>query len=195
VLRTRESRVCEQIRMTLKTPLVSNHTMPKVRDRRPTWLGTYACNAIWFTDTLCWNYVIKAYSLNSVEDKFSDNLVCRARIIHDGSSDQLPTKNRNTKYTHKVAQLNFGRISWALPSFCYPYPTEVGTTCFHHVMIKIRHLLLRPAACLQPFSKLKWILTTVNAAGTRLTCLSKHGGAWDNKFWSSIQWPTSTNDA
>jgi hypothetical protein len=24
----------------------------------------------------------------------------------------------------------------------------VGTTCFHHVVIKIRHLFLRPAACL-----------------------------------------------
>jgi hypothetical protein len=23
----------------------------------------------------------------------------------------------------------------------------VGTTCFHHVVIKIRHLFLRPAAC------------------------------------------------
>jgi hypothetical protein len=37
-------------------------------------------------------------------------------------------------------------------SFSYPYPTKWGrlvrTTCFHHVVIKIRHLFLRPAACL-----------------------------------------------
>jgi hypothetical protein len=32
----------------------------------------------------------------------------------------------------------------------YPLPTlsGVGTTCFHHVVIKIRQLFLRPAACL-----------------------------------------------
>jgi hypothetical protein len=34
-----------------------------------------------------------------------------------------------------------------------------------------------------------WVLTTVNAAGTSLTCFPKHGGAQDNKFWSPIRWP------
>jgi hypothetical protein len=54
----------------------------------------------------------------------------------------------------------------------------VGTTCFHHVVIKIRHL------------KLEWMLTTANATGTNsLTCLPKHGGARDNNYWSPIQWP------
>jgi hypothetical protein len=32
-----------------------------------------------------------------------------------------------------------------------------------------------------------WVLTTANAAGTNgLTCLPKHGGSRDNKFWSPI---------
>jgi hypothetical protein len=35
--------------------------------------------------------------------------------------------------------------------------------------------------------KLERLLTTANAAGTNsLTCLLKHGGARDNKFWLSI---------
>jgi hypothetical protein len=39
-------------------------------------------------------------------------------------------------------------------------------------------------------------VTTTNAAGTNsLTCLPKHGGARDDKFWSPIQRLTSTNDA
>jgi hypothetical protein len=50
----------------------------------------------------------------------------------------------------------------------------VGTTCFHHAVIKIRHLFLRQV--------LEWMLTIANAAGTNgLTCLPKHGGAPDNK--------------
>jgi hypothetical protein len=58
----------------------------------------------------------------------------------------------------------------------------VGTTCFHHVVIKTRPLFLRPAACRQASLKL-WVLTTANAAGTNsLTCLPKHGGARNSKF-------------
>jgi hypothetical protein len=37
--------------------------------------------------------------------------------------------------------------------------------------------------------KLEWLLTIANATGTNgLTCLPKHGGARDNKFWSPILW-------
>jgi hypothetical protein len=61
---------------------------------------------------------------------------------------------------------------------------QVGTTGFNHVVIKILQLFLRPA-CL-----MSTILETgpgANAAGTYgLTCLLKHGGARDNKFWSLI---------
>jgi hypothetical protein len=71
----------------------------------------------------------------------------------------------------------------------------VGTACFYHVVIKIRHLFYdQSPAWRQPSLKLEWMLTTVNAAGTNsLTCLPKHGGARCNKFWSPIQWLTSMN--
>jgi hypothetical protein len=60
----------------------------------------------------------------------------------------------------------------------------VETTCFHHVVIKIRQLFLRPAACLtSTLLELERVLTTANAARANdLTCLPKHGGARDNKF-------------
>jgi hypothetical protein len=32
----------------------------------------------------------------------------------------------------------------------YRYPTKWGRYVFHHVVIKIRQLFLRPAACLTP---------------------------------------------
>jgi hypothetical protein len=61
----------------------------------------------------------------------------------------------------------------------------VGTTCFHHVMIKIRQLFLRPAACLTSTLLETGVATNANAAKTNgLICLPKHGGAGDNKFWS-----------
>jgi hypothetical protein len=59
---------------------------------------------------------------------------------------------------------------------------------FHHVVIKIRQLFYdRPPAWHQLSLKLEWVVTTANVAGTNdLTCLPKHRGAWDNKFWSPI---------
>jgi hypothetical protein len=70
--------------------------------------------------------------------------------------------------------------------------SEIGTTCFYHTVIWIRQLFSQPAACLtQPPLKLEWLLTTAKATGTKgLTCLSKHGGARDKKFWSPILWLT-----
>jgi hypothetical protein len=38
----------------------------------------------------------------------------------------------------------------------------VGTTYFHHVVIKIQQLFLRPAACLTSTLKLEWVQTTAN---------------------------------
>jgi hypothetical protein len=58
---------------------------------------------------------------------------------------------------------------------------------FHHVVIKIRQLFLQLAACLTSTLLENGViqLTTENATGTNgLTCLSKHGGARDNKVWS-----------
>jgi hypothetical protein len=41
--------------------------------------------------------------------------------------------------------------------------------------------------------KLEWLQKTANAAGTNgLTCLPKHGGARDNKFDPSDDWPLQT---
>jgi hypothetical protein len=46
-------------------------------------------------------------------------------------------------------------------SSCSPYPnTWVGTTCFHQVVIKIRHLFYDR----QPSLKLEWMVTPENAA-------------------------------
>jgi hypothetical protein len=43
----------------------------------------------------------------------------------------------------------------------------VATTCFHHVVTKIRQLFLRLAACLtSTLLELEWVETTTNAAGT-----------------------------
>jgi hypothetical protein len=64
----------------------------------------------------------------------------------------------------------------------------VGTTWFNHVVIKIRHLFLRPAVCL--LSTLLETGADANAAGTNsLTCLPKHGGARDQL---SNDWPRQT---
>jgi hypothetical protein len=86
----------------------------------------------------------------------------------------------------------FGDKARVLSSFSYPYPTKWGGHVFHHIVIEIRQLFLRPA-WRHPSSKLEWVLMTVNAAGTNvLTCLPKHGGARDNKFWSPITRPLRT---
>jgi hypothetical protein len=70
----------------------------------------------------------------------------------------------------------------------------IGRTCFHYVVIKIRHLFLRPPAWRQPSLKRECVLSTANAAGTNgLKCFPKHGG--DNKFWSFILWMTFDNVA
>jgi hypothetical protein len=46
---------------------------------------------------------------------------------------------------------------------------------------------------LKPSLKLEWVLTTANSVGTNgLTCLPKHGGALNNKFWSPYAWPLRT---
>jgi hypothetical protein len=59
-----------------------------------------------------------------------------------------------------------------------------GTTCFSSCCDKDSAIILRPAACLTGR-----VLTTAITAGTNsLTCLPKHGGARDNKFWSPILW-------
>jgi hypothetical protein len=64
----------------------------------------------------------------------------------------------------------------------------VGTTYFHDVVIKIRQLFSRPAACL------RWVQITANAAETNgLTCLPKHGGDRGNNFdHPSNDWPLRT---
>jgi hypothetical protein len=73
--------------------------------------------------------------------------------------------------------------------FFFLFPTlnplsGVGTTCFHHVVIKIRHLFLQPATCLTS----TLLETGVGANDCKcsrdqqITCLPKHGGARDNKF-------------
>jgi hypothetical protein len=73
--------------------------------------------------------------------------------------------------------------------------SEVGTTYFLWCCDK-DYFYDRPPAWRQPSLKLEWVITTANAAGTNgWTCLLKHGGARDNKFWSSILWLTIENCA
>jgi hypothetical protein len=84
--------------------------------------------------------------------------------------------------------LHAARVSCLVELLAYPFPTliplsGVGTTYFH-VVIKVWQLFLRPAACLT----LTPLETGVSAndckCGTNgLTCLPKHGGARDNKFF------------
>jgi hypothetical protein len=69
----------------------------------------------------------------------------------------------------------------------YPYPVGYNVF-FHHLVIKIRQLFLRPAACLMSTLLESGVGATANASGTNgLTCLPKHGGAQDNKFWLPIR--------
>jgi hypothetical protein len=108
--------------------------------------------------------------------------------IHGGKREVLffyfvPDTTRD----HTTPQVN---LSWLRYLF---FPTliplsRVGTTCFHYIVIKIRHLFLRPAASHQPSLKLEWVQTTANAAG-------KHGGARDNKFWTPVGWLAFANVA
>jgi hypothetical protein len=66
--------------------------------------------------------------------------------------------------------------------------SRVGSTCFHHVVIKIRQLFLHPAA----FLTSTLLKTEAGANDCKfndtkgLTYLPKHGGARDNKFLSPI---------
>jgi hypothetical protein len=72
--------------------------------------------------------------------------------------------------------------------------SEVGTV-FHHVVIKTRQLFL-PAACLTS------TLLETGVGANDCKCnrdqrpnVSKHGGAWNNKFWPPILWLTNENIA
>jgi hypothetical protein len=80
----------------------------------------------------------------------------------------------------------FSVISY-LPPTLIPL-SRVSTTCISSCCDK-DYFYDRPPARRQPFLKLEWVLTIANATGTNvLTCLPKHGGARDNKFWSPILW-------
>jgi hypothetical protein len=70
-------------------------------------------------------------------------------------------------------------------SFSYPYPTKWGRyNKFSSCCDKDSAIII---TCLrQPSLKLEWVLTTANAAGTGFTCLPKHRGSRDKKFWSPI---------
>jgi hypothetical protein len=79
--------------------------------------------------------------------------------------------------------------------FYLPLSYKVGPVqhVFYHVAIKIRQLFLHQPDSAIIFLNFEWVLTTANASGTNsLTCLPKHGGARDNKFWPSHDWVLRT---
>jgi hypothetical protein len=95
----------------------------------------------------------------------------------------------------KKTKMRVYKNMYASKSFSYLYPTKKGRhNMFHHVVIKIRHLFLRPAAYLTSTHLETGVdASDCNTAGTNsLTCLN--GGARDNKFWSPIQWLTATSN-
>jgi hypothetical protein len=68
----------------------------------------------------------------------------------------------------------------------------VGTTCFHYVVIMIRHLFLLPAACLKSILlESEWMLTTTNAAPWHTFRNTEELDVIN--FWSPIQWLTNVN--
>jgi hypothetical protein len=76
-----------------------------------------------------------------------------AQSGHQGSDNQhdtnKPPTQQNRVYTGtytRVQSIAHQTIHFGLSSFSYL--SGVGTTCFHHVVIKIWQLFLRPAACL-----------------------------------------------
>jgi hypothetical protein len=65
----------------------------------------------------------------------------------------------------------------------------VGATCFSSCCDKDSAIIFTTGRLpdVNPSWKLEWVLTIANETGTNgLTCLPKHGGARDNKFWSPI---------
>jgi hypothetical protein len=79
-------------------------------------------------------------------------------------------------------------------SFSYPYPTKWGRYNMFFIILWYRfrnYFYDRPPAWCQHSLKLERVVTTANAVGTNsLTCLPKHRGARDSKFWSPIRWRT-----
>jgi hypothetical protein len=68
--------------------------------------------------------------------------------------------------------------------------SAVGTTCFSSCCDKDSAIIFttRRLPERQPSLEMDRVLKTANAASTNgLTCLPKHGGARDNKFWSPIR--------
>jgi hypothetical protein len=114
----------------------------------------------------------------------------------DGHGDFFPSQYFNLLFCQYCTFIFF--LKWKNFFSFLPTISRVGAKCFHHVMIKIRQLFLRPAACLTSthLETTVGVLTTADAAGTNgLTCLPKHGRARDNKFWSPILWLTFENVA
>jgi hypothetical protein len=75
-------------------------------------------------------------------------------------------------------------------SSSYRYPTKWGRySIFSSCCDKEWAIIFTTGrlSALSPFLKLERVLTTANTAGTNgLTCLPKHGGVRDKKFWSPI---------
>jgi hypothetical protein len=91
------------------------------------------------------------------------------------SNDTIESFLRNGENMYRLDEIRIRK------SFSYPFSTvsEVGTTCFHHVVIKIRQLFIRPVTCLNSIL----LETGVATNGTNdLLYLPKHEGARDNKF-------------
>jgi hypothetical protein len=86
----------------------------------------------------------------------------------------------------------FRGLLWLLPTNCFVEIRVISAMFMSEVSF---HSDVALVLSRQPDVNPPWnwsgVLTTVNAAGTNgLTCLPKHGGVRDNKFWSLILWLT-----
>jgi hypothetical protein len=122
---------------------------------------------------LCYDYDYDICSL--LVDSFRNDQLSLSVIVNYQYLFQI-----STFYYHIILRC----LQVLLPTLI---PLSGVGTCFHNVVIKIRHSFYDQPAWPQPSLKLEWMLMAENAAGTNIFR--------DNKYWSPIQWLTSKNVA
>jgi hypothetical protein len=112
---------------------------------------------------------------------------------HYWSKEAINIEVKNLKFSLFPSTLSgIGATYFSSSSSSYPYPTKWGRYNMFSCSDKDSAFIFT-TGCLRLPDVNDVVLTTANAVGTNsLTCLPKHGGAWDNKFWSPMQWLTTT---
>jgi hypothetical protein len=140
--------------------------LTRTYSRKPGLVVLCFCIYIYFLERLLWGFKIIQSPLlvRYVNSKYSRNFVSTRKLLSVVAMSAI--------FINSQVFITF--------FFFLPLSHKVGSVqhVFHHIVIKIRQLFLRPAVCLTSTLKLEQVLTTANAAGNNgLTCLPKHGGS------------------